>query len=82
MEIFDLLIWLVVELMEWAMWASMAADTVAWSKSRKNRRERRAAKKRGERPPPRNAWTTVYLVLTPFVVALLILVVWKWSVAR
>lgn len=55
-----------------------AADVVAYRRSEPNRQARRIAKRQGEQPPKRNAWTITFLVLTPILIALSVLVLLKW----
>jgi len=52
---------------------AVIADVVSLFKSRNNRLLRTEARRSGQRPPPRNLWTWVALVLTPIIV---IVAVW------
>jgi hypothetical protein len=50
--------------------ATLGADLYAWFKGRDNRRERRAAKRAGMPPPPRDRWNRRVIVFSVVAVAL------------
>lgn len=78
MELFELLVNLSCCVLELINAGVVAADGVAWKRSRGNRQERRAARKAGETPPPPTGWTTAFWVLTPIVVVLTVILAVKW----
>lgn len=53
-------------------------DVYAWLKGKENRQQRRAARRRGEIPPPRDKWNRRVIPLTLGVVGLTSVLVWRW----
>ena len=76
MEI-ELLLELGCCLLETVDFGALIANGVAWSKSKPNRKAIREAKKAGESPPPRNGWTIAFLIMTPIVVVLTLLLIFN-----
>jgi hypothetical protein len=48
--------------------AAGIGDLIAWRKSRENRRVRKEARRAGLKPPPRDTWNRLWIVLTLVVV--------------
>ncbi|MBP6863853.1 MAG: hypothetical protein KBC32_01145 [Candidatus Didemnitutus sp.] len=70
---------IIAELLLMLVDAAMATgDVYAWWKGKENRQQRRAARRRGEIPPPRDRWNRRVITLTLGVVVLTAALVWRW----
>lgn len=70
---------IIAELLLMLVDAAMATgDVYAWWKGKENRQQRRAARRRGEIPPPRDRWNRGVITLTFGVVVLTAVLVWRW----
>jgi hypothetical protein len=57
-------------------------DGVAYTRSAPNRAARRVARRAGEPAPPMDRWTIAFLIATPIVILLAILLIVKWTRRR
>ena len=53
-------------------------DVFAWINGQPNRSERRSAAEKGEAKPRLDSWNWMFVILTPIVILLTIIVVSKW----
>lgn len=74
MELLGLLLEFLLLLIDGSM---AVLDVYAWLKGKENRHQRRAARRRGERPPPRDKWNRRVISLTLGVVVLTGVLVWR-----
>lgn len=65
-------------LLEFVDFAAIITEIVAWNRSKPNRQARKIAKTAGTDPPPRDTWFQILVFLTPIVITLTGIIIYKY----